>query len=363
MEGRRFTLSLVMFLAVFGFGLYLPMSGIAVRPWGFSAVYDPQRTFGGGFLILGALTVALYLAARSTIPRNPAKAVRWFRKAAEKGGAAAQFNMGILYDTGRGVPRDLGAAVTWYRKSAEQGFAEAQFNLAQMHRRGEGAESDAAEAVKWLMKAAKQGHVLAQFNLSHMYEHGVGVDKDDTEAANWCRKAAEQGMATPSTTWARCTASARACPATPAKPPSGCAAPPLKSAPSIAACRVDLVGHRAAGQIAGQVFEEDVQCARDIGLGVVARDVRRDDQVGGRPQGRVRGQRFDVEDVEDGAGQLAPDQLVGQGRLIHDIGARHVHQSGRRLHHVQLTPPDETPRRRDRRYVDDDEVGARQHRV
>ena len=193
MEGRRFTLSLVMFLAVFGFGLYLLMSGIAVRPWGFGAVYDPQRTFGGAFLMLGALTVALYLAARSTIPRNPAKAARWFRKAAEKGGAAAQFNLGILYDTGRGVPRDLGAAVTWYRKAAEQGFAEAQFNLAQMYRRGEGAESDAAEAVKWLLKAAKQGHVVAQFNLSHMYEHGVGVDKDDTEAANWCREAAEQG--------------------------------------------------------------------------------------------------------------------------------------------------------------------------
>ena len=74
MGGRRFTLSLVMSLAVFGLGLYLLMSGIAVRPWGFADVFDPQRTIGGGLLMLGALTVVLIQAARPNIPGDPAKA-------------------------------------------------------------------------------------------------------------------------------------------------------------------------------------------------------------------------------------------------------------------------------------------------
>ena len=227
MPSRRFTLPLVMLLAVFGLGLYLLMSGIAVRPWGFADVFDPQRTIGGGLLMLGAFTVTLFLAARSSIPRDPAKAARRFRKAAEKGSAAAQFNLGVLYDTGRGVPGDLGAAVTWYRKAAQQGFAEAQFNLAQMHRRGEGAERDAAEAVKWFLKAAKQGHVLAQFNLSIMYEHGAGVGKDDTKAADWCRKAAEQGHADAQYNLGQMYRLGQGCPATPPRPQSGSAAPPL----------------------------------------------------------------------------------------------------------------------------------------
>ncbi|MDP6787884.1 MAG: hypothetical protein QGI13_12230 [Rhodospirillales bacterium] len=47
MGGRRLTLSLLIFLLLFGLGLYLLMSGIAVRPWGFGDVFDPQRTVGG----------------------------------------------------------------------------------------------------------------------------------------------------------------------------------------------------------------------------------------------------------------------------------------------------------------------------
>ncbi len=42
-----------------------------------------------------------------------ATALREFRPLAEKGGASAQYNIGIMYDKGRGVPQDDAEAVGW----------------------------------------------------------------------------------------------------------------------------------------------------------------------------------------------------------------------------------------------------------
>ncbi len=47
-------------------------------------------------------------------------AIRELRPLAEQGVAEAQFNLGNMYDKGRGVPQDYAEAVQWYRKAAEQ---------------------------------------------------------------------------------------------------------------------------------------------------------------------------------------------------------------------------------------------------
>ena len=52
--------------------------------------------------------------------------VKRYRKAAEQGDAAAQYNLGVCYHNGRGVLQDYHEAVKWYRKAAEQGYADAQ---------------------------------------------------------------------------------------------------------------------------------------------------------------------------------------------------------------------------------------------
>jgi TPR repeat protein len=58
-----------------------------------------------------------------------ATALRLMRPLAEEGNAAAQFDLGVMYQFSRDVPQDYGAAANWYRKAAEQGLAEAQYNL------------------------------------------------------------------------------------------------------------------------------------------------------------------------------------------------------------------------------------------
>jgi TPR repeat protein len=50
------------------------------------------------------------------------EAVKWYRKAAEQGNAAGQYNLGLMYRIGRGVPKDYVAAYAWYRLAAYSGF-------------------------------------------------------------------------------------------------------------------------------------------------------------------------------------------------------------------------------------------------
>jgi len=93
-------------------------------------------------------------------------------KKAGAGDAEAQNLLGRMYHTGTGVPRDSAKAAKWYRKAAEQGHASAQYNLGDMYRIGEGVPKDDTEGFKWYRKAAEQGHDGAQFELGYMYAKG-----------------------------------------------------------------------------------------------------------------------------------------------------------------------------------------------
>ena len=76
-------------------------------------------------------------------------ALREFRPLAEQGSAAAQNNLGLMYDNGEGVPQDYAEAAKWYRKAAKQGEAIAQANLGFMYFRGEGMPRDLTQAYMW----------------------------------------------------------------------------------------------------------------------------------------------------------------------------------------------------------------------
>ncbi len=51
-------------------------------------------------------------------------ALNEWRPLAEQGNAKAQFNLGVMYENGKGVLQDHKAAVKWYRLAAEQGLAD-----------------------------------------------------------------------------------------------------------------------------------------------------------------------------------------------------------------------------------------------
>src|SRR5580698_994906 len=108
--------------------------------------------------------------------------VTQLRERANAGDAAAQVDLGSIYDNGRGVPQDYAQAVRWYAKAAEQANAEGQFNLGVMYTNGQGVARDYTQAVKWYRKAAEQGNAGGQFGLGVMYHNGQGVPQDYTQA-------------------------------------------------------------------------------------------------------------------------------------------------------------------------------------
>jgi TPR repeat protein len=98
------------------------------------------------------------------VPRDPAAAVAWTRKAAELGDVRAQLELGLAYENGTGVARDNQEAARWFRAAAGQGDADAAFNLGVMlataHGKGVGAATpeERREARRWLQLAADRGH-------------------------------------------------------------------------------------------------------------------------------------------------------------------------------------------------------------
>jgi tetratricopeptide (TPR) repeat protein len=94
--------------------------------------------------------------------KDYAEAMRWYRKAADQGNAAAQENIGWLYHNGWGVAQDYAEAMRWYRKAADQGNAAAQENIGWLYQDGKGVTQDYAEAMLWYRKAADQGNASAK---------------------------------------------------------------------------------------------------------------------------------------------------------------------------------------------------------
>ena len=60
------------------------------------------------------------------VTKNQIEAVEWYRRAATQGYAPAQYNLGVMLETGEGCAVDEDEAEKWYRKAAEQGIKEAQ---------------------------------------------------------------------------------------------------------------------------------------------------------------------------------------------------------------------------------------------
>jgi TPR repeat protein len=118
------------------------------------------------------------------------RAVAEYRLAAEEEGeggghSAAQMSLGFCYYHGHEVEKDDIIAREWYKKAALQGNPAGVYNAAQMCRDGEGGELDYKDAARMFRQLAEHGHGQAQNHLGHMYHKGEGVAQDGTQAVAW----------------------------------------------------------------------------------------------------------------------------------------------------------------------------------
>lgn len=172
-------------------------------------------------------SLALAYENGTGVPRDQARAVAWYRKAANLGHPAALNNLGCLYDTGNGVaadraralanwqaaaelgnayaqcslgfacetgngvPQDHQQALAWYRRSAEGGCGSAHANLGNYLLAGEHLPRDLQLAASHFRRGAELGDARAQYKLGTLYQQGLGVERDFERAAEWFRRAYE----------------------------------------------------------------------------------------------------------------------------------------------------------------------------
>ena len=112
---------------------------------------------------------------------------------AQSGDVWAMLNVGAAYDNGTfGQQVDPEKAVFWYRKAAQKGLAKAQFALAHSYATGNGLKQSYTEALPWMHQAALQGEVDAMYLLGVMHAEGLGTAIDVEQAKSWLEKAAAQ---------------------------------------------------------------------------------------------------------------------------------------------------------------------------
>ena len=122
-------------------------------------------------------------------------AVLSFDSLAKKNDPLAEYWVGHMSELGLGGPRDAAKAVEFYKKAAAQEVAPAELRLGEMYLHGNLVLPDFAQAKSYLEKAAYHGEPRAAMLLGQMYHDGVGMPADQTEAYAWSEVATLEGSA------------------------------------------------------------------------------------------------------------------------------------------------------------------------
>lgn len=129
-----------------------------------------------------------FLANRETRSRETdPEFERLLLRAGELGSIGAQRQLGVMYATGDwSGPKDAAKAVHWYRLAAERGHPESQYDLGFMLLLGEGAPRNPEEGLMWLERAGESGECKAFRLLVDCYENGYcNASLNPAKAALW----------------------------------------------------------------------------------------------------------------------------------------------------------------------------------
>lgn len=148
-------------------------------------------------LMVCCLAVSFVTAAESEqftpTEVQPNDFIEPLRQSALAGSAEAQFELGLIFEYGRGVEQDDAQAAYWYKQSADQDFPDSLYRLAVFSDNGWGQPVNKERAFKLYKSAAEKGHTLAQHDVAMMYYQGSGVRQDVVQAYKWLKIAELNG--------------------------------------------------------------------------------------------------------------------------------------------------------------------------
>ena len=112
---------------------------------------------------------------------------------AKKNNPLAQYWIADMDELGLGVPRDPAKAIDLYKKAAAQGVTAADLRLGEIYLHGNLVLPDFAQAKSYLEKAAYGGKPRAAMLLGQMYHDGIGMPVEQTQAYAWSEVATLEG--------------------------------------------------------------------------------------------------------------------------------------------------------------------------
>jgi len=152
----------------------------------------PKRNWKSALWHIALLVVAVFITEISA-----AKADMVFdfqMKLAQKGNAEAQFKVGEMYESGRGVEKNMIEAKRWINKAAAQGNQAAGYKLLYDDLQQHGVTKDNKAKLADLQDAARAGDGYAQYYVGMMHSRGVGLRKNSNAALDWLGKASLVGV-------------------------------------------------------------------------------------------------------------------------------------------------------------------------
>ena len=140
------------------------------------------------------MAVALAYDIGSGTRKSPLQAAHWYRLAAQRGNARAQFRLARILHTGaRNLEKNMPLAAQLYEAAANQGHHEAEYWTGYCYEQGEGVAPDLKKAVEWYTKAADGGAAAANNSLGLIYLSGKNMARDLNRAFRFFKAAADQG--------------------------------------------------------------------------------------------------------------------------------------------------------------------------
>jgi TonB family protein len=139
-----------------------------------------------------AAQLALGIAAEDNEAKpDYATAAKWYQRASAGGSGQADWQLGMLYETGDGVAQSYAEARACYERAVERGVEAANMRLGLFYLEGWGVAADRAKMLALITRAAESGYVPAMNMLSGMYFAGIGVARDGARALQWAERAAK----------------------------------------------------------------------------------------------------------------------------------------------------------------------------
>jgi hypothetical protein len=112
---------------------------------------------------------------------------------AEQGDMEAQYDIGRMYERGKGSTKDAKKAFEWYSKAANQGDIKSAYKIGRAYLSGSGVKRNYKKALGWFKKSASKKYARAEYYIGVIYENGYGVKKDFNQSISWYRRALDGG--------------------------------------------------------------------------------------------------------------------------------------------------------------------------